>query len=94
MGSAGNRAATDFFARSAADWGFETESPAFDCLDWSHEGADLTVSGVPFEVLVGPYSLGCQVRAALVVASTVQELEDLKAHGKLVEASLFFARKR
>jgi aminopeptidase YwaD len=84
VGSAGNRAATDFFARSAADWGFETESPAFDCLDWSHEGADLTVSGVPFEVLVGPYSLGCQVRAPLVVASTVQELEDLKAHGKIV----------
>ena len=32
-GSAGNRAATDFFADVVASFGFATEARPFDCLD-------------------------------------------------------------
>ena len=75
VGSKGNRAATDFFAGITASFAFETESPAFDCIDWIPEGVHLTVDGVPFEVFVSPYSLGCHVMAPFIVVSTVEELK-------------------
>jgi aminopeptidase YwaD len=84
VGSEGNRAATDFFAATVASLGFRTESPAFDCIDWTSEGVHLSVEGTSFEVLVSPYSLGCQVGAPLVVASTVEELEATEATGKVI----------
>jgi aminopeptidase YwaD len=75
VGSTGNRAATDFFSDRATAFGFDTDSPIFDCMDWGQEGAQLTVNATPFEAFVSPYSLGCHVRAPLVVTSTVEELE-------------------
>lgn len=84
VGSEGNRAATDFFASEVASFGFETESPAFDCIDWTSEGAHLTVDGIAFEAFVSPYSLGCQASAPLVVASTVEELEAAEAADKII----------
>jgi len=74
VGSAGNRAATDLFARITRYYGFEVESPAFDCMDWVDGGAQCIVDGDRFEVLVSPYSLGCQVQAPLTIASTVEGL--------------------
>jgi aminopeptidase YwaD len=79
VGSAGNRAATAFFAETVASLGFETECPEFDCTDWSHDGARVRVGGESFEAFPSPYSLGCQVEAPLAVASTVEELETLGA---------------
>jgi aminopeptidase YwaD len=84
VGSEGNRAATDFFASIVASFGFETECPDFDCIDWIQEGADLAVDGVPFEAFVSPYSLGCHVRAPLAVVSTVEELEAAVISDKIV----------
>jgi aminopeptidase YwaD len=84
VGSEGNRAATDFFAGVVASFGFETECPQFDCIDWIQEGADLTINGVPLEAFVGPYSLGCHVRAPLAVVSTVEELEAAEVSDKIV----------
>lgn len=83
-GSTGNRAATDFFARTVSGFGFETESPQFGCIDWSQNGAHLSVNGVPFEVFVSPYSLGCQVKAPMVVVSTVEELASAEISQKVV----------
>ena len=62
VGSAGNRAATDFFASAIGSFGFEVATPAFDCIDWIADGAECSVDGERFEVLTSPYSLGCQVR--------------------------------
>jgi aminopeptidase YwaD len=84
VGSQGNRAATDFFAGVMASFGFATESPGFDCMDWRCGGVQLTVDGAPFEAFVSPYSLGCHVRAPLVVASTDEELEATQASGKII----------
>jgi aminopeptidase YwaD len=74
VGSVGNRAATNFFAGLVASFGFATETPAFDCMDWSQEGVQLTADGAHFEAFASPYSLGCHARAPLAVVSTVEEL--------------------
>jgi hypothetical protein len=49
VGSKGNQAATDFFAGIVASFGFETESPEFDCIDRSHDDVQLTVDRI-FEI--------------------------------------------
>jgi aminopeptidase YwaD len=75
VGSEGNRAATDFFAQTMAAFGFRTECPEFDCIDWAHEGARLAAGGESFEASPSPYSLGCDVNAPLAVVSTTDDLE-------------------
>ena len=84
-GSAGNREATDFFADTVGSFGFATETPAFECIDWIENGADLSVAGFAFDVRVSPYSLGrIEARAPLVVISTIEELEAQDFAGKIV----------
>ncbi len=51
VGSVGNRAATEFFRKTIASFGFRTQSPPFDCMDWREEGADFFVQGEAFPVL-------------------------------------------
>jgi aminopeptidase YwaD len=82
VGSEGNRNATDFWAEVVASFGFQIESPSFDCIDWTQNGAQLAVGGEPFEVFVSPYSLGCRVAGLLTVVSTVEELEALNIDNK------------
>jgi aminopeptidase YwaD len=84
VGSAGNRAATDFFAQRVAALGFETETPTFACIDWVEEGADLRVGDAAFAVSPSPYSLGCRVEAPLVSAATEEALEALDPRGKVL----------
>jgi aminopeptidase YwaD len=84
VGSRGNRAAADYVAERLASAGFEVEKPAFDCMDWRQEGAELSVADTSFEVQVSPYSLGSRARASLVIASTLQALERLDAAGKIL----------
>jgi aminopeptidase YwaD len=75
VGSAGNQSATTFFAETTASFGFQAECPRFECIDWSEDGAKLTINNETFQVLASPYSLGCQVSAPLSVVSNVAELE-------------------
>ena len=84
VGSEGNRAATDFFAAAVASFGLDTQSLPFDCVDWSHDGADLAVAGTPFRVFPSPYSLGCRVCAPLAVVSSPVELETADLSGRIV----------
>lgn len=83
-GSAGNRAATDFFAATVAGFGFTVETPRFDCIDWVESGAGLAVDGAAFQVKASPFTLGCAARGPLVVISTVEELESADIAGKIV----------
>lgn len=76
VGHEGNRAATDFFAETVRHFGFQSETPAFECIDWVQGGADLTVDDTSWDVSVSPYSLGCSVQAPLTVVSTLASLED------------------
>jgi aminopeptidase YwaD len=84
VGSVGNRTATEFFADQMIAFGFQTESPQFDCIDWRHGDLQLAVAGESFEAFISPYSLGCQVEAPLVLASSVTELESIQAQGKVL----------
>ncbi len=84
VGGSGNRTATETFARIVASFGFQTECPEFDCIDWIHGDVYLTVDGEPVEAFISPYSLGCHTSALLAVASTVEELEAIEASKKIV----------
>jgi aminopeptidase YwaD len=64
--------------------GVEIASPTFDCIDWVADGAECSVDGERFAVLTSPYSLGCQVRAALAIVSTVEELETAEVSDKVL----------
>lgn len=84
VGAVGNRLATDFFAARLAAWGFEIETPPFDCLDWTQGGARLRLNGTEFEVFVSPYSLGFSGRAPLAVISNLDELAALSHAGVIL----------
>lgn len=84
VGSAGNRAATDFFAETAKTFGFDVETAAFDCIDWRQEGANLSVGDEQFEVFPSPYSLGVEAKALLVAAESVEALAAANVQGKIL----------
>ena len=84
VGSAGNRDATDFFAETISAFGFKVEQPGFDCIDWTTQGVELLAGDDAFEAFASPYSLGCDLRGALAVASSVAELEAAQLSGKVL----------
>jgi aminopeptidase YwaD len=86
VGSAGNRAAADLLEAELAASGFETERQWFDCLDWVAGKATLEVGGQHFQVLPGPYTIGCDVAGELVVATSLAELEGAELQGRLLLA--------
>jgi aminopeptidase YwaD len=84
VGSPGNRQATDYFAEVMTTFGFQTESPQFDCIDWTHGELDLLVAGEPYPAHVSPYTLGCNISAPLAVAAAVAELEEMDISNKVL----------
>ncbi|MBL8164567.1 MAG: M28 family peptidase [Anaerolineae bacterium] len=84
VGSAGNQRATAWFAETIHAFGFMTEMPIFDCMDWSSEGATITAGGTVFSAQSSPYALGCDVHAPLVCVSMVSELEAAAITGKVL----------
>jgi len=84
VGSAGNRQATDYFAEKISTFGFRTESPDFDCIDWTHGEIELQVDGRPFTVSPSPYTIGCDINAPLAVATTLTELKAMDVAGKIL----------
>ncbi|MDX1436930.1 MAG: M28 family peptidase [Anaerolineales bacterium] len=83
-GSPGNRSATDYFAQVLSGFGFKIDQPAFECIDWSHGGADLSAGAGSFEAHPGPYTLGCRVKGPLAVVSSAAELADADLAGWLL----------
>jgi len=95
VGSFGNQIATEYFAETVASFGFRTACPEFPCIDWEGGAVLLEVGDRTFEVLISPFSLGCDVKAPLVGAGNIQELETIEAsdailflHGELVKEQL------
>jgi aminopeptidase YwaD len=84
VGSRGNRLATDYFSEVLLSFNYDIECNDFECIDWSHGGVSLSVGGMDFNAYVSPYTLGCQVNASLVVASTVEELQAIDATSKVI----------
>lgn len=83
-GSPGNREATEFFAGIVGELGYVVDARPFPCLDYAGRHASLEAGGESFEVFISPYSLGCDVTAELVAVSSVEELEECDAHGKIL----------
>jgi len=95
VGSNGNRQATDFFADQISAFGFKTETPVFECIDWSHGEVKLMIDGKPYPVSVSPYTIGCDLEAPLAAASTPDELSSqdvsdsiLLLHGEIAKEQL------
>jgi aminopeptidase YwaD len=84
VGSYGNRQATDYFADVLSSFGYETECLDFECIDWTHGKISLSVGDVTFDAQISPYTMGCDVSAQLICASTIEELEAIDANGKIV----------
>lgn len=84
VGSAGNKAATDLFARCINSFGFDTQMPAFECFDWRETGAVVSVEGETFEAQVSPFSLDCCFTAFLCRASSLESLQTVSAPGKIL----------
>lgn len=84
VGSAGNRQATAFFKKKISSLGWQTETSELDVIDWEDGGATLHMEGQHVEVLVSPYTLGCDVQAPLVVISCVEELEQAEVAGAVL----------
>ncbi len=84
VGSPGNKKATDYAAKVMREFGFQVETPGFDCFDWEDRGSELIVGNESFRVLSNPYTSGGEIRAPLSAAATIEELEQVEANGKIV----------
>ena len=83
-GSAGNWEATEFFANIVRTCGYEVDATPFECLDYVREDLLLDHAGRAFEVMISPYSLGCDETAELITVSSVEELEKSDCAGKIL----------
>lgn len=84
VGSEGNRLATDFFREEISSFGWDTAADEFEAIDWKDGGVKLQVDGLDFEAFVSPYSLGCDVEEELISVSSIEELKEIDAEGKLL----------
>ena len=83
-GSEGNRQATSFFEKEISLLGWDTELAEFDAIDWEQKGAVLKIEKHSFELFPGPFSLEFKGCAELISASSMQELENVDAKGKII----------
>lgn len=83
VGSAYNRQATDYFAGVLRSLGWEARTPGFECIDWTHGEVSLRAGGEAYTAHPSPYTLGCEARAPLVVADTLDALRQLDLGGKI-----------
>ena len=84
VGCEGNRKATHLFEKELSSLGWHTERFGFDAIDWVEGGATLQCENESFTVFVSPYALGCSVKAPLVAASSIEELESLIVSGSVL----------
>lgn len=83
-GSQGNRDATGFFAGIVRRYGYTVDTTSFPCLDYVSEKVSLTSGSRSYGVYISPYSLGCDVTAELIAASSIEQLETCRCEGKLL----------
>lgn len=83
-GSPGNRAATDYFARTVRAWGGTIDATPFPCLDHNSGAASLAGPGGAHAVYISPYALGCAVTARLVAVATPEELASCCCRGEIL----------
>ena len=83
-GSAGNREATDFFARVVKDFGYDVDITPFRCLDNIGGPSTLESNSLSFPVFTSPYSNSCSISSKLVTVATMAELENCSCRGRIL----------
>lgn len=78
------RRATDFFEHELSSSGWRTETSELDVIDWEDGGATLQIEDQSFNASASPYSLGCSVKAPVVSAPCVEELEREEIAGRIL----------
>jgi hypothetical protein len=63
IGSAGNLAATRYAAETLRSLSFRVETPTFACIDWSDDGANVTIGNDAFAGSPEPVQPGVQGRS-------------------------------
>lgn len=84
VGTDGNVRATRFFMDELKNLGFDIDALEFTAMDWIDGGAKMSCENNHFDVLVSPYSSGCELTAELTEASTIEKLEKLDCSGKIL----------
>jgi len=84
VGSEGNRLATSFFAETIKSFGFDVNCPEFECMDWQTKGAFVSAGGETYDAQASPYSMGILVKAPLIAACSVAELESSDISNKVL----------
>jgi aminopeptidase YwaD len=84
VGSVYNRQATDYFAEVMRSLDWETRTPEFPCIDWTHGEVRLLAGGERYTAYPSPYTLGCNLHAPLAVVDNLDSLRQLDLHGKIV----------
>ncbi|MFC1786354.1 M28 family peptidase, partial [Candidatus Neomarinimicrobiota bacterium] len=84
VGSNGNRDATKYFKEKLSSLGWNVETQEFDAFDWEDGGAELIINNEKFNVLVSPYSLGCDTNGELIAVNNFEELQQRDIKGKIV----------
>lgn len=64
--------------------GFIIERQPFACIDMRQGEIQFSASDRDFNAFISPYSLGCDIRAELVHATTAGQLEQMEIKGKLL----------
>ncbi|WP_135612498.1 M28 family metallopeptidase [Methanococcoides sp. AM1] len=83
-GSAGNREATDFFAKIIRPYDYAIESDSFNCMDFESGKSSFGSGDGSFEIFPSPFSLECNVESELETVSTIEELEKCKCGDKIL----------
>jgi aminopeptidase YwaD len=89
-GSPGNAAAAEYIRHVFEDCGLEVEMQSFECPTWEEQQTLLELNGEPLAAGANAFSPSCDVRALLVPAGTLAELEtaDLRGHIGLLYGDL------
>ncbi|MBP7460926.1 MAG: M28 family peptidase [Candidatus Delongbacteria bacterium] len=86
VGTQGNRVAGLMIADTMRSFGFNVETPEFDCLDWRCDEVSLSVGDHRLEVTAGPFTLPCDVTAELCSVSSIAQLRQADTKGKIILA--------
>ncbi len=83
-GSQGNRDAVNYFANHVQALGFDLDVTSFPTLDYTVGDCQLKSSNRSFDILISPYSQGCDLTAELICVDSVQQLEDIDCKDKIL----------
>lgn len=94
LGTEGNRESTQYFKSVMDNFGFVTEQQSFDCMAMRQGDIELTANDMPLKAYISPHSVGCNIKAELVIAANLEQLKSINAEGKILLLSGEIAREQ